>query len=85
VNIDYVTNGVHVPTWIEPKIKLLLDKYLGAGWLDKHDNLAIWQLLDNVPDAELWQTHHWLKEGSGAVISIAVKVGLLLKGQTGHM
>jgi glycogen phosphorylase len=61
VPIDYVTNGVHVPTWIEPKIKLLLDKYLGTGWLDKHDDPAIWQLLDNVPDTELWQTHHWLK------------------------
>ena len=36
VPIDYVTNGVHVPTWIEPKIKLLLDKYLGADWLKKH-------------------------------------------------
>ena len=61
VPIDYVTNGVHVPTWIEPKIKLLLDKYLGADWLDKHDDPAIWQLLDKVPDTELWQTHHWLK------------------------
>ena len=61
VPIDYVTNGVHVPTWIEPKIKLLLDKYLGTDWLDKHDDPAIWQLLDNVPDTELWQTHHWLK------------------------
>ena len=61
VPIDYVTNGVHVPTWIEPKMGLLLDKYLGADWLDKHDDPAVWQLLDNVPDAELWQTHYWLK------------------------
>ena len=61
VPIDYVTNGIHVPTWIEPKMKLLLDKYLGADWLDKHDDPAIWQLLDNIPDVELWQTHYWLK------------------------
>jgi starch phosphorylase len=61
VPIDYVTNGAHVPTWIEPKIKLLLDTYLGADWLDKHDDPAIWQHLDTIPDAELWQTHHWLK------------------------
>ncbi len=61
VPIDYVTNGVHVPTWIEPKIKLLLDMYLGADWLEKHDDPAVWQLLDNVPDTELWQTHRWLK------------------------
>ena len=61
VPIDYVTNGVHVPTWIEPKIKLLLDKYLGADWLNTHDDPATWQLLDNIPDTELWQTHYWLK------------------------
>ena len=61
IPIDYVTNGVHLPTWIEPKIKLLLDKYLVDGWLDKHDDPAIWERLDNVPDAELWQAHHWLK------------------------
>jgi starch phosphorylase len=61
VPIDYVTNGVHVPTWIEPKIKLLLNKHLGAGWLDQHDDPARWELLDNVPDTEFWQTHQWLK------------------------
>jgi starch phosphorylase len=61
IPIDYITNGVHVPTWIEPKIKLLLDKYLGVDWLDKHDDPAFWQLLDKVPDTELWQTHYWLK------------------------
>ena len=61
VPINYVTNGVHVPTWIEPKIKLLLDTYLGADWVDKHDDPEIWQLLDNIPDTELWQTHYWLK------------------------
>lgn len=61
VPIDYVTNGVHVPTWIEPKMNLLLDKYLGADWRDKHDDPAIWKPLDNIPDDELWQTHYWLK------------------------
>ncbi len=61
IPIDYVTNGVHVPTWVEPKIKLLLDKHLGDDWLDAHDEPARWELLDNVPDIEMWQTHHWLK------------------------
>ena len=61
VPIDYVTNGVHVPTWIEPKMKLLLDKYIGADWLDNHDDPAVWQNIDKIPDIELWQTHYWLK------------------------
>ena len=61
VPIDYVTNGVHVPTWIEPKIKLLLDTYLVADWLARHDDPAVWQRIDTIPATELWQTHYWLK------------------------
>lgn len=61
IPIDYVTNGVHVPTWIEPKMELLLDKYIGPDWLDKHDDPGIWQHIDAIPDRELWQTHRWLK------------------------
>jgi starch phosphorylase len=59
--IDYVTNGVHVPTWIEPKMELLLNKYLGPNWLDDHDNPDVWKLIEKIPDDELWKTHYWLK------------------------
>jgi len=59
--IDYVTNGVHVPTWIEPKMELLFNKYLGPTWLSDHDNPAVWELIDEIPDEELWKTHYWLK------------------------
>jgi len=61
VPIQHVTNGVHVPTWIEPKMELLLNKYLGPDWLDEHDNRYIWELVDEIPDQELWETHMWLK------------------------
>ncbi|MFZ2071591.1 MAG: alpha-glucan family phosphorylase [Halobacteriota archaeon] len=61
VPIDSVTNGVHVPTWIEPKMVLLFNKYLGPRWLEDHDSPQIWELVDNIPDMELWQTHYWLK------------------------
>ncbi len=61
ISIDHVTNGVHVPTWIEPKMKLLYDKYLVSGWMADHDNPVIWELVEKIPDAELWQTHYWLK------------------------
>jgi starch phosphorylase len=61
IPIDYVTNGVHVPTWIEPKLELLLNKYLGPDWLTDHDNPDRWKLIDTIPDEELWKTHHWLK------------------------
>ncbi len=61
VPIEYVTNGVHVPTWIEPKMELLFNKYLGPDWLNEHDNPYIWELVDEIPDKVLWDTHMWLK------------------------
>ena len=61
VPIDHVTNGIHVPTWVEPKMMLLFNKYLGPDWLDKHDDPSIWELVDDIPDEELWHTHYWLK------------------------
>lgn len=61
IPIDIITNGIHVPTWIEPKIKLLFNKYLGSNWDEEHDNPVIWGLIDDIPDSELWQVHYWLK------------------------
>jgi starch phosphorylase len=61
VPIDSITNGIHVPTWIEPKIELLFNKYLGADWIAKHDKPITWDVIDNIPDHELWQVHYWLK------------------------
>ena len=61
IPIDAITNGIHVPTWIEPKMELLFNKYLGNSWLADHDNPLIWELVDEIPDEELWHTHYWLK------------------------
>jgi starch phosphorylase len=61
VPIEFITNGIHVPTWIEPKMQLLFNRYLGKDWLEKHDDPAVWEKIDSIPDEELWQTHYWLK------------------------
>lgn len=61
VPIAHVTNGVHVPTWIEPKMELLFNEYLGPNWLEDHDNPYVWDLIEEIPDEALWKTHYWLK------------------------
>jgi len=61
VPIDSITNGIHVPTWIEPKMQLLFNRYLGEDWIERHDDPAVWQKIDAIPDEELWKTHYWLK------------------------
>lgn len=61
VSVDHITNGVHVPTWIEPRMKRLFDTHLGPEWLADHDNPLIWELIEKIPDEALWRTHYWLK------------------------
>ena len=61
VTVDHITNGVHVPTWIEPRIQRLFDTHLDPEWLADHDKPLVWELIDKIPDEELWRTHYWLK------------------------
>ncbi len=54
VPIGHVTNGVHVPTWIGPEIRALLNRYLGDGWMHRAADPATWAGVDDIPDEELW-------------------------------
>ena len=38
VPITYITNGVHVLSWMAPEMGRLLIKYLGEEWMEKQDS-----------------------------------------------
>lgn len=61
VPITYITNGVHTPTWMARRLRLLFDKYLGEGWLDRLDDPETWVKVDSIPDTELWAVRRHLK------------------------
>jgi starch phosphorylase len=62
VPIVAITNGVHLPSWLEPiHLQPLLDRYLGAAWVDHQDRPGIWEVVDDIPDGELWALHRQLK------------------------
>ena len=61
VPIGHITNGVHVPTWLAPEMFRLYDRHLGTGWLQRSSEAKIWDGIENVADAELWETHLSLK------------------------
>jgi len=61
VPIDYITNGVHLPTWLDSRMVDLFNRYLGPGWLDDTDNRYIWELVDDIPDSEIWRIHRTMK------------------------
>jgi glycogen phosphorylase len=56
-----ITNGVHVSTWLSADMKTLLDTHLQPGWLDQHDDPAVWQGILDIPDDELWRVRSLLR------------------------
>ncbi|MGH2635591.1 MAG: alpha-glucan family phosphorylase [Actinomycetota bacterium] len=61
VPIDHVTNGVHVPTWMAPRMHKLLDRHLGDGWLRRGADPTTWAPVDDIPEDDLWQTREQLR------------------------
>ncbi len=62
VPIDHVTNGVHVPSWIDRRLgDVIFNRYLGRNWLDEQDKPRIWELVDEIPDEVLWDHHCRMK------------------------
>ncbi|MFL5844969.1 MAG: alpha-glucan family phosphorylase [Solirubrobacteraceae bacterium] len=54
VPITHVTNGVHIPTWVGPPMRALLDRHLGEDWMFRAADPATWEAVDGIPDEEIW-------------------------------
>lgn len=54
IPISYVTNGIHVPSWVAPELYYLLEKYLGKDWIKEHDSAQLWEKILDIPNNELW-------------------------------
>jgi len=61
IPIESITNGIHISTWIEPRMQLLLNKFMDMDWLNQEDVSETWRLIEDIPDEEIWKTHFWLK------------------------
>jgi starch phosphorylase len=59
--ILYITNGIHVPTWIAPEMSRLYEKHLGQDVLKRYDDANLRELVLNIPDEELWGVRQILK------------------------
>ena len=57
VPITHVTNGVHLPTWVNQDFSNLFDRHLGPDWKSRQDDPALWMKVLDIPDEELWRMH----------------------------
>ena len=57
VPITSITNGVHLPTWINGDLAGLYDQYLRPDWPEDHADPGIWTQISEIPNTELWEAH----------------------------
>ena len=61
VPIGHITNGVHVHSWLAPQMRQVFDRHFGSDWPERAGDPGLWEAINDVDDAELWETHQTLK------------------------
>ncbi|MDL0429516.1 alpha-glucan family phosphorylase [Marinobacter sp. TBZ242] len=59
--IGYITNGVHVPTFLAPEWSSLFD-IQAPTWKSELRNPPFWEFIDQIPDYHYWSVHKALKQ-----------------------
>ncbi len=62
IPVDYVTNGVHLNTWLSMEMTYLFDRYLGPDYIHRAEDPKVWERVFTIPDEELWSAHRRRKE-----------------------
>ena len=59
--LGYVTNGVHVTTFLAPEWGEVLDRFLGVGWMHRLGYPGIWEKIRDIPDHIFWSVRQDIK------------------------
>lgn len=57
LHINYVTNGVHYPTWTAKEWQDFHVDIFGKDLLEKQDDFDVWEKIYQTPDAKIWEIH----------------------------
>jgi len=82
IPLDYVTNGVHPPSWISREMHNLLTRYLGPQWMENPHDVELWQRVDKISDEELWRMHERGRERLVAFARERLKRQLIARGSS---
>ena len=61
LHVDYVTNGVHMPTWAASEWKAIYKETFPKEWIKDQSNLAMWVPYNDMPEEKIWATRMNLK------------------------
>jgi len=59
--MDYITNGVHVSTFLAQEWQDLFDGKLGYEWRRRLTDVDFWHKVEEVPDHHFWAVHQSIK------------------------
>ncbi len=62
IPIKSITNGIHTRSWLSHDMDELFDAYIGPRFVERPDDLSVWERVDSIPDVELWRTHERRRE-----------------------
>ncbi len=62
LHVNYVTNGVHLPTWTASEWKAVYEKYFSKDFYSDQSNMKIWQKVYDIPDEVIWNTRMHMKK-----------------------
>ena len=78
--IDYVTNGVHNPSWVSDPIGELLGRYVGPDYVRCESRPQRWDKVFAIDAEEVWQAHHRNKQSLITFIRKKLADDLALRG-----
>lgn len=58
VPITSVTNGVHLPTWVNGDLASLYDQHLDPDWRDRNTDPKVFEAVKDIPAQDLWEVHN---------------------------
>ena len=59
--VDYITNAVHVPTFLATDWYETFDRHLGLGWQHRLSDPSCWANVQRIPDQVFWSIRQSLK------------------------
>jgi phosphorylase/glycogen(starch) synthase len=62
IPIGHVTNGAHILSYMAPRMKTLLETYLGMDWDRYLTDPERWKRIQEIPDMVLWRTRNELRQ-----------------------
>ncbi len=71
--VDYVTNGVHTPTWLGVEMLELLNRRLGLDWFERLDLDSDLDAVREIDDRDFWNAHRMQKERLSRFVRVRIR------------